>query len=80
MLQPTTPLRRPVHVRAALEKLVKENLDAVWTVSKTDPKYHPLKQLRMSGDSLEYYHSDGRTIVVRQNLTRPIIETAPPTC
>ena len=45
MLRPTSPLRRARHVLACLEKLISEQLDAVWTVSETDVKNHPLKQL-----------------------------------
>ena len=43
MLQPTSPLRRPEHVAAALGMLVEGDWDAVWTVSESDSKAHPLK-------------------------------------
>jgi CMP-N-acetylneuraminic acid synthetase len=68
MLQPTSPLRRPEHVAAALERLVAENLDAVWSVSPTDSSYHPLKQLRVEEGSLDYYDPRGAGIVARQQL------------
>lgn len=69
MLQPTSPLRRPEHVLATLNKLVDENLDAVWTVSPTDLKAHPLKQLKVGpGGSLEYYDPAGAAIIARQQL------------
>ena len=69
MLQPTSPLRRPEHVRAVLEKLVAEGWDAVWTVSPTDLKYHPLKQLTVSDNgALEYFDGRGSSIVARQQL------------
>jgi CMP-N,N'-diacetyllegionaminic acid synthase len=72
MLQPTSPLRRPAHVMAVLEKLVRENWDAVWTVSPTDLKYHPLKQLTVGdGGAMEYYDPRGAEIVARQQL-RPV--------
>lgn len=45
MLQPTSPGRRVEHVRATIEALVEGGHDAVWTVSETDSKAHPLKQL-----------------------------------
>lgn len=70
MLQPTSPLRRPEHVRAAIAKLVDEDLDAVWTVSETDSKGHPLKQLIVDTEGmLDYYDQRGREIVARQQLT-----------
>lgn len=70
MLQPTSPLRRPEHVTACVEKLVADDLDAVWTVSPTDLKAHPLKQLTIAADGrLEYWDSRGAGIVARQQLT-----------
>lgn len=70
MLQPTSPLRRPAHVMAVLEKLVAENWDAVWTVSPTDLKYHPLKQLTVSENgSMDYYDAAAADIIARQQLT-----------
>ena len=70
MLQPTSPLRRPVHVMAVLEKLVSENWDAVWTVSPTDLTYHPLKQLTVADNGLmDYYDPAGSSIIARQQLT-----------
>lgn len=68
MLQPTSPMRKAEHVTKAIEKLVKEEWDAVWTVSKTDPKNHPLKQLRVIDDKLEYYDKQGGQIIARQQL------------
>lgn len=68
MLQPTSPLRRPEHVAAVLQKLVDENLDAVWTVSPIDSKYHPLKQLVLRDGLLSLYDGGGRSIIARQQL------------
>ena len=69
MLQPTSPLRRPSHVQACIEKLVDDELDSVWTVSRTDSKAHPLKQLVIQGQRLEYYDQRGKEIIARQMLT-----------
>jgi CMP-N-acetylneuraminic acid synthetase len=69
MLQPTSPLRRPEHVAAAVDKLIDGGYDAVWTVSETDPKHHPLKQLVLVDDRMEYYDSRGAAIIARQQLT-----------
>ncbi len=72
MLQPTSPLRRAAHVQAVLDKLVKEGWDAVWTVSPTELKYHPLKQLVVGGGGeLSYFDPGGAAIVARQQL-RPV--------
>lgn len=69
MLQPTSPLRRPDQVTATIDRLIKEDFDAVWTVSETDLKYHPLKQLTIgaSGD-MDYYDPKGAGIIARQQL------------
>jgi CMP-N,N'-diacetyllegionaminic acid synthase len=69
MLQPTSPLRTPDDVSAAIRKLVDESFDAVWTVSETDSKGHPLKQLTIKDDLLEYYDPAGGNIIARQQLT-----------
>ncbi|MEX0923888.1 MAG: acylneuraminate cytidylyltransferase family protein [Rhodovibrionaceae bacterium] len=69
MLQPTSPLRRPEDVAACIEKLVTESWDAVWTVSETDSKAHPLKQLTLGAEgALGYYDEAGGRIVARQQL------------
>lgn len=69
MLQPTSPLRTPAQVSAALRMLVDGDWDSVWTVSETDLKYHPLKQLALGerGD-LGYFDPRGAAIVARQQL------------
>jgi CMP-N-acetylneuraminic acid synthetase len=71
MLQPTSPLRSAGDVSAAIKMLVSGGFDSVWTVSQTDSKAHPLKQLTVSGDSLEYYDPSGAGIVARQQM-RPV--------
>lgn len=69
MLQPTCPLRTTCHVTASVAKLIDEAWAAVWTVSMTDLKYHPLKQLVLSVDGkLGYYDAQGRSIIARQQL------------
>jgi len=68
MLQPTSPFRRPEHVSATVKKLISGNFDAVWTVSETDSKAHPLKQLVIDNDRLDYYDPAGAEIIARQQL------------
>lgn len=70
MLQPTSPLRTPGDVTAALRQLCDDGLDAVWSVSETDSKAHPLKQLTVAEDGrMDYYDPDGAKIIARQQLT-----------
>ncbi len=69
MLQPTSPLRRAGQVRATVDKLINEDLDAVWTLSPTDLKAHPLKQLSVGTDGrMEYFDPRGAAIIARQQL------------
>jgi CMP-N-acetylneuraminic acid synthetase len=70
MLQPTSPLRRPADVSASIRLLVDGAWDSVWTVSETDSKNHPLKQLVVATDGgLDYYDPRGSAIIARQQLT-----------
>lgn len=69
MLQPTSPLRRAEDVTAALDKLMDDQLDSVWTVSPTDLKAHPLKALSIDATGgLDFYDPRGAGIIARQQL------------
>ena len=68
MLQPTSPLRRSVHVLDTINMLINGGWDAVWTVSETDSKNHPLKQLTVENGQLDYYDQGGKQIIARQQL------------
>lgn len=69
MLQPTSPLRRVVEVSDTIKMLVAGNWDAVWTVSETDSKGHPLKQLTVNDGRLDLWDERGNAIIARQQLT-----------
>lgn len=71
MLQPTSPLREPRHVRDTLDMFAKGNWDSIWTLSPTDSKAHPLKQLKVDAGAMDYYDPEGAAIVARQQL-RPV--------
>jgi CMP-N,N'-diacetyllegionaminic acid synthase len=70
MLQPTSPSRTAAHVRDTVGRLANNGLDAVWTVSETDSKAHPLKQFLLTENGeLQYYDPRGAEIVARQQLS-----------
>lgn len=71
MLQPTSPLRTVTHIQDCLAMLVSGDWKAVWTVSETDSKNHPLKQLTLTEGALELYDEAGHEIIARQQL-KPI--------
>ena len=69
MLQPTSPSRTAEQVRQAAAMLADGDYDAVWTVSPTDGKAHPLKQLARGEDGrLGFYDPAGAAITARQQL------------
>jgi CMP-N,N'-diacetyllegionaminic acid synthase len=69
MLQPTSPLRRPAHVTAVVERLTTGGWDSVWTISPADLKCHPLKALVQAKDGLvSYFDPRGSQIIARQQL------------
>lgn len=68
MLQPTSPLRTQEHVHDTIQMLINSDWDAVWTVSETDSKNHPLKQLTVKDGQLDYYDQSGKKIIARQQL------------
>ena len=45
MLQPTSPLRVEKDLKEAINQFIKNKNDSLWSISKIDKKYHPLKQL-----------------------------------
>ena len=70
MLQPTSPLRKPLHIKNTLKMLIDNEFDSVWTVSETDSKHHPLKQLIIKNSMINYYDVEGSNIVARQQLQK----------
>lgn len=68
MLQPTSPLRRAADVSNTIKTLVDGDYDAVWSVSESDSKAHPLKQLVIRDGEIDYWDPRGAQIVARQQL------------
>jgi CMP-N,N'-diacetyllegionaminic acid synthase len=69
MLQPTSPLRKSSDVVGSIDKLLSTDAKACWTISRSDSKQHPLKQLIVSGDNLTLYSTAGANIIARQQLS-----------
>lgn len=67
-LPPTSPLRKTNDVIKSVKKLVDENYEAVWTISKTDKKYHPYKALIIKKNKLDFFSKKGEKIKYRQQL------------
>ena len=74
MLQPTCPTRKPKHIINTFKNLLNNKLDAVWTASEIDKKFHPLKVLKIYKDkNFSNYIPKGKKIVARQQLSNLFI-------
>ena len=68
MLHPTSPLRKIKDVKKCIKLLIEKKFDSIWTISKLDSKYHPLKQLNFIKNKISYYSKKGSSIKYRQQL------------
>lgn len=68
MLQPTSPFRTAEHIENSVKKLIETEADSVWTLSQTDSKGHPDKQLIIKEGKIEFYSERGAEIIARQQL------------
>lgn len=71
-LQPTSPLRRKIDLIRALNSLILQKLDSIWSVSEVELKYHPLKQL-IFNKNLDFFHNEGKKVIARQQLSKTYI-------
>lgn len=68
MLQPTSPMRESKDVLGVINMLIDGGYDSVWSVSVTDSKSHPFKQLTVKDGEMEYWDMRGEKIIARQQL------------
>ena len=68
LLQPTSPLRTPAHIRDAVEMLRAEQCDSVVSVLEIPDDYAPQKALRVQDGALTYWLPEGKAITRRQEL------------
>ena len=68
LIQPSSPLRKVKHIRDVIKIIIEKKLDSVWSVSKVDLKFHPLKQLIIKNNNLAYFDQKGKNIIARQQL------------
>lgn len=74
LLQPTSPSRTILDIKDCLKILIKKNADSVWTCSKIDKKFHPLKILKKnSKGEINFYSKYGARIIARQELRDVLI-------
>ena len=68
LLQPTSPIRYVQDIKKCFNLLTSNKLEAVWTISKIDKKFHPIKILTTNNNKLKYFSSGGKNFVNRQSL------------
>jgi CMP-N,N'-diacetyllegionaminic acid synthase len=68
LLQPTSPLRRPEHVRRAVELLTSNECDSVVSVVMIPHQFAPQKALRLQDGKLSFWSPEADTITRRQQL------------
>jgi CMP-N,N'-diacetyllegionaminic acid synthase len=68
-LPPTSPLRDKEDVIKSIKRCILKNLDSVWTISKIDSKYHPLKIMKLENNRLSHFLKSGKKIFRRQQLS-----------
>ena len=69
-IPPTSPLRKYQDVRKAIVKLINNKHESLWTVSKTDSKFHPHKSLLIKKKLLCFFSKEGKKIKYRQQLNQ----------
>ena len=70
LIQPTSPLRKSSDLLNCIKLLLSKNADSVWSLSISDLKHHPLKQLKILKNKLSYYDKKGNKIIARQQLNQ----------
>lgn len=68
LLQPTSPFRSSKELIECFKLIKSKKLDSVWTISKIDNKFNPIKVLNIKNEKLRYYTKLGSTFVNRQKL------------
>lgn len=71
ILQPTSPLRRAIHIREAVELLTRTGADSVVSVSQVPGHHNPHWQFRVAGDGMMSIFTGepfGEIVTRRQNL------------
>ena len=73
LLQPTSPFRSSKDLIKCFQIIKSKRLDAVWTVTKIDKKFNPIKVLNIKNNNLRYSSNNGSTFVSRQKLSESYI-------
>jgi CMP-N-acetylneuraminic acid synthetase len=67
LLQPTAPLRRPEHIRSAVELLLESGASSVVSVAPVPPHYAPHYVMKIEGGRLVNFLPEGERVTRRQD-------------
>ena len=70
---PTSPIRNISDIKKCLKIIKLKKPDALWTISKIDTKFNPVKQLIIKNKKLKYFSPDGHKFKSRQLLGKTYI-------
>jgi len=73
LLQPTSPLRNFNDFKKMNKILYQKKPDALWTISKIDKKFNPIKQVIIRKKFIKYYDKKGKNFKSRQQLENTYI-------
>jgi CMP-N,N'-diacetyllegionaminic acid synthase len=71
LLQPTAPLRKPEHIRTAVELLINSKCDSVVSVVEVPKHFSPDYVMKIDGGKLQPFLADGLQVTRRQDV-RPV--------
>ena len=73
IIEPTSPLRKKNDIEKSIRKFFKKNFEALWTISAVNSDYHPLKQMFIKKNHLNFFSNNSRKITRRQQLNTSYI-------
>lgn len=73
LLQPTSPFRSSKDLIKCFQLIKSKKLDAVWTITKIDKKFNPIKILNIKKNNLKYSSNKGSIFTSRQRLSESYI-------
>jgi len=65
-VQPTCPLRKSSHIKKTIQELISKNYNGVYTVSETEPREHPYRQILIKNGVPKLLINSAKKIVARQ--------------
>ena len=71
-LPASTATRQKKDLDLMIDYMIKNKFTSLWSLSETDTKYHPLKQVVLNKKKLKFYEKGGHKIFSRQQIKKKI--------